>query len=230
MSSESYEICNNYQIYSPGEIWTIYFSNVKTGDTITFENYYTIYKQDGVYKIDNGGKITNTFGVSITFPNSDPPPCDGNTPACGTNTDQGRCYLIEDLIPQASGVIHTSPDTIISMNNFADNGMGNNCQTNNFTINYAPSGVNTDPIAPPYIPNPNNWIPSIVNQCENSRSLLKGCYNCRNCFNTWYDILKRRVIDNFCYSRKKNYIVYVIYFLSFIFVVRIISIRNRNIK
>lgn len=70
MSSESYEICNNYQIYSPGEIWTIYFSNVKEGDTITIENYYTIYKEDNQYKIDSGNKIINTFGKEITFPNN----------------------------------------------------------------------------------------------------------------------------------------------------------------
>lgn len=144
MSSESYEICNNYQIYSPGEIWTIYFSNVKEGDTITIENYYTIYKEDNQYKIDKGNKIINTFGKEITFPNNKQP--SGSSP-CGRNTKPGRCYLMAELIPQVQGRdIHTSPDTKISMNNNEDNGFGDNCVTNNFTINYAPSGINPSPI------------------------------------------------------------------------------------
>ena len=139
MSSESYEICNNYQIYSPGEIWTIYFSNVKAGDTITIENYYTIEEINGENSIDYGKSVTNTFGQEITFPNTDPPP--GDSP-CGTNTSTGRCYTIQNLIPQEAGkTIHTSPDTKISMNNNIDDGTGQDCVTNNFTINYAPSGI-----------------------------------------------------------------------------------------
>ena len=158
MSSESYEICNNYQIYSPGEIWTIYFSNVKKGDSITFENYYTIYKdKGGEYKINNGDKITNTFGKEIPFPNIKPP--SGDSP-CGSNTDKGRCYLIKDLIPEwEERDIYTSPDTKISMNNYTDNGIGNDCKTNNFTINYAPSGVS--PPLPPI--HPINPVSSKIN-------------------------------------------------------------------
>ena len=138
-SSESYQICNNYQIYSPGEIWTIYFTNVKEGDTITFHNYYSIVEEDGEYKVDNGEPVTNTFGKEIPFPNTDLIP--GDQP-CGTPTDPGRCYLMETLIPQLEGkTIYTSPDTKISMNNLMGNGAGNLCQTNNFTLNYAPSGI-----------------------------------------------------------------------------------------
>ena len=142
MSSESYEICNNYQIYSPGAIWTIYFSNVKAGDTITIQNYYTIeLNPNGVYQVDNGKSVTNTFGQEITFPNTNPP--SGDSP-CGRNTSAGRCYTIQNLIPQEAGkTIRTSPDTKISMNNNIDNGTGQDCVTNNFTINYAPSGVST---------------------------------------------------------------------------------------
>tara|TARA_Y100000991_G_C21948535_1_gene338596 strand:- start:765 stop:1340 length:576 start_codon:yes stop_codon:yes gene_type:complete len=150
MSSENYNICNNYQIYSPGEIWTIYFSDKSLGDTtITFENYYTIYKDiNGEYKIDNGPKITNTFGKEIPFPNTIPP--SGNSP-CGIDTKKGHCYLIKDLIPQwKDRDIYTSTDTKISMNNQSDNVLGNNCKTNNFTINYAPSGV--QPIPSPIHP------------------------------------------------------------------------------
>ena len=137
-SSESYEICNNYQIYSPGAIWTIYFSNVKKGDTITFKNYYTIFEEDGEYKVDNGEPVTNTFGKEIPFPNTNPPP--GDSP-CGGG-DPGRCYLIETLIPQQDDrVVHVSTDTTISMNNFEPQPGVDNCVTNNFTINCAPSGV-----------------------------------------------------------------------------------------
>ena len=137
-SSESYQICNNYQIYSPGEIWTIYFSNVKEGDTITFWNYNTIVKDEGEYEIKNGNPVPNTFGKEIPFPNTNPPP--GDQP-CGPNTEIGRCYLVETLIPQSEGKgIYTSPDTKISMNNFGEPAP-ENCPTNNFTINYAPSGI-----------------------------------------------------------------------------------------
>lgn len=51
MSSESYEICNNYKINSPGEIWSMYFENIEDGTQITFYNYYKIYKQDGTFKM-----------------------------------------------------------------------------------------------------------------------------------------------------------------------------------
>jgi hypothetical protein len=122
MSSESYEICNNYQIYSPGEIWTIYFSNAKAGDTITIENYSTEGIVDGAYTEETGKSVTNTFGQEITFPNTDPP--SGDSP-CGSNTSAGRCYTIQNLIPQEAGkTIHTSPDTKISMNNNIANGTG----------------------------------------------------------------------------------------------------------
>ena len=137
-SSESYALCNNYQIYSPGSIWTIYFSNVQAGDSITFQNYYTIVKEDGEYEVDNGKPVTNTFGKEIPFPNTNPPP--GDSP-CGED-DPSRCYLMETLIPQGEGKeIHTSPDTKISMNNNISNSLGNDCSANNFTINYAPSGI-----------------------------------------------------------------------------------------
>lgn len=54
-----------------------------------------------------------------------------------------------ELIPQVQGRdIYTSPDTKISMNNNADNGIGNNCITNNFTIYYAPSGINPSSVIP----------------------------------------------------------------------------------
>jgi hypothetical protein len=54
-----------------------------------------------------------------------------------------------ELIPQVQGRdIYTSTDTKISMNNNEDNGIGNNCLTNNFTINYAPSGITPSPIIP----------------------------------------------------------------------------------
>ena len=145
-SSESYQICNNYQIYSPGEIWTIYFSNVKEGDTITFHDYYSIVEEDGEYKVDNGEPVTNTFGKEIPLPNTDLPA----DLYCGINTDRGGCYTIETLIPQAEGkTIVTSPDTKISMNNFISNETVDNCQSNNFTINYAPSGIIPSPTGVP---------------------------------------------------------------------------------
>ena len=138
MSSENYNICNNYQIYSPGEIWTIYFSDKSLGDTtITFENYYTIYKDiNGEYKIDNGPKITNTFGKEIPFPNTIPP--SGNSP-CGIDTKKGHCYLIKDLIPQwKDRDIYTSTDTKISMNNQSDNVAG----IGFIPFNYLPPKIN----------------------------------------------------------------------------------------
>ena len=149
-SSESYQICNNYQIYSPGEIWTIYFSNVKEGDTITFHDYYSIVEEDGEYKVDNGEPVTNTFGKEIPLPNTDLPA----DLYCGINANRGECYTIETLIPQAEGkTIYTSPDTKISMNNFISNETGDNCQSNNFTINYAPSGIIPSPTeVPTFIP------------------------------------------------------------------------------
>ena len=61
MSSESYEICNNYPIYAPGEIWTIYFLNVKAGDTITIENCSTEGIVDRAYTEETGKSVTNTF-------------------------------------------------------------------------------------------------------------------------------------------------------------------------
>ena len=191
MSSESYEICNNYQIYSPGEIWTIYFQNVKIGDTITFENYYTINKNSsGIYIIDNGNKITNIFGKEIKFPNNNPP--SGNNP-CGFN-NSSRCYLMEELIPQAKGnIIHTSTDTKISMNNFQDNGDTNNCITNNFIINYAPSGI-----PQPTLPALNNFTDIqrtlLINKIKNGCSDTKYLYKCKKKITKKYFIILSFII------------------------------------
>jgi len=144
-SSEQYSLVNNYQILSPGEIFTFYFSNVEEGDTITFRNYFTIVEEDGEYSVENGKPVTNTFGKEIPFPNTiqnlEDAGLDGAS-ACGRDTDAGRCYLMATLIPQEEGkVINTSPETQISMNNNQGEGSINYIPTNNFTINYGPGGI-----------------------------------------------------------------------------------------
>lgn len=85
---------------------------------------------------------------------------------------KSKTYTLEELLPQINDIIHTSPDTQISMNNNKDSGIENNCMTNIFTINYSPSGFGD------IEETPRSLIINRINKVQKKKSNCECNYKC----------------------------------------------------